>query len=115
MTNPELFLAVSLLTFLITRTLIWLIPAKTITGYLRHKTLLYVHHIYIGVVLLALVLPLIIAFGASTPLVILSAIGVALCLDELSAWLLYSHYPARKEFLVTLALFFVFALYLYLL
>lgn len=84
----------------------------TLTGYMRRVTRLYFHHLHLGVALLAVVLPLMIAVGARPALVVLSAVGAALTLDELPASLLCSHYPERKEFILTLALFAAFSSYL---
>jgi predicted ABC-type exoprotein transport system permease subunit len=112
MSTLALFALVSLATFAATRMLVFLMPNRTVTGYLRHKTLLYVHHIFVGVVVLAVFVPLLVAYGAQPLLVSGAAFGTALCLDELTAWLLFSSYPARKEFSITLLLFAALAAYL---
>lgn len=107
----QLFLIALFATFLATRVVVLLMPTHTLTGYLRRRTTLYIHHIYLGVLMLALALPLILAHGPAAPFVLLAGAGVALTLDELPAWLLYAPYPSRREFGLTLLLFLLVGLY----
>lgn len=115
MSNITVFLAPFLLTFIVVRVFVFLSPTKTVTGYIRHKTLLYFHHIYIGIVIMAIVFPLILKYGLTTPLISCFAVGLSLSLDELVAWLLFIEYPKRKEFILTLLTLVLFSIYIYLL
>lgn len=115
MNNSLIFILSLLSTFVVVRIFVLIAPTKTVTGYIRHKTLLYFHHIYIGIIIMAIVFPLILKYGLTTLLVSLFAIGLSLSLDELAAWLLFTEYPKRKEFTLTLIFLAVFLVYLYLL
>ncbi len=110
--SPELlFLSVFIGTIFAVRVFVYIAPSRTITGFLRHRTLLYVHHIFAGIVLLAITIPFFLLHGLTTPILIMAAIGLALCLDELSAWILFVEYPSRKETIYTILLVLVFAVY----
>jgi len=76
------------------------------------KTHLYVHHIYIGLIIIVIVLPFVIVRGFSTAILVLLAIGLSLSLDELSAWITKSKYPERKEFIAIVVLYAIFILYM---
>ena len=114
MTNIQIFLISLFSTFIFVRVFVLFAPNKTITGYVRHKTLLYFHHIYIGIVIMASVFPLILKNGLTAPLVSCFAVGLSLSLDELVAWLLFTEYPKKKEFILTLSFFILFSVYVYL-
>ena len=109
------FIVVFLLTILVVRAFVRFAPEKTVTGLVRHKTLLYIHHIYIGLIILAIIIPIALLHGFSISLIMLSAIGLALCLDELSAWILFVAYPSRRESWFTGALVSMFVVYVLLL
>lgn len=106
-----LFFVAFLLTILLVRGFVHFAPSKTVTGYVRHKTLLYIHHLYIGIILLGVTVPALL-LQIDTPIVIIgSAVGLALCIDELSAWILFVEYPSKRESLYTALITVLFVLY----
>lgn len=111
----SLFLISFISTFIFVRAFVLFAPNKTITGYIRHKTFLYFHHIYIGIIIMAVVFPLILKYGLNSTLICFFATGLALSLDELIAWILFVEYPKKKEFILTSILFILFCCYVYLL
>ena len=108
-----LFLIIFILAAILARILVLILPRPfTMTGFIRKKTSLYVHHIYIGLIIVVIVLPIAIVRGFSTAILVLLAIGLSLSLDELSAWITKSKYPERKEFIATVILYAIFILYM---
>ena len=107
------FLVALFLAVIFTRVYVYLFPSKTLTNYLRHKTFLYIHHIYIGILIIAIVSPLLIMSPDNLYLIAILGGGIGLCLDELFAWLDYQNYPSKKEIVGTLIIFLIYSLYIY--
>ncbi len=60
---------------------------------------------------MAITFPLIVLYGINTSLLIAFTIGLSLALDEMTAWISYSQYPRKKEFLITLLVYAMFSAY----
>lgn len=112
----SLFVLTLFLTFFITRFLAYRFhdlkgygtkkeKSKTLTGFLRRKTGKDWHHFHMGFIILLLVIPLIILYGATLILTILLAIGISLILDQ-GVPIIYrkSNYFSRKNFIVAFLL-----------
>jgi hypothetical protein len=57
--------------------------SKTITGWLRVKTGFDWHHFHLGIILLIILIPVIIAYGINQLNVILLAISISLIIDQM--------------------------------
>ena len=112
MIDLGLFLSIFVLTAVLARLSVFIIPYPfTLTGFLRKQTHWYIHHIYIGLIILFVVLPLAFLKGFTNTVVVSLAIGLSLSLDELFAWITNSKYPKKKEFIGTVILYAIFILY----
>lgn len=56
--------------------------SKTLTGYLRIKTGLDLHHFHFGILILLITILLILWLGLNSPLIVFLAIGTSLIIDQ---------------------------------
>lgn len=64
--------------------------------------------------IIAISSPIILISGLHSILLVIFSIGLSLSPDETAAWITYSEYPRKREFLITLALFLFITTYAFL-
>ncbi len=108
----EIFVGVLVATMVVVR-LIVLIQGNrsTLIHKIRVKSHLYLHHIYIGIFIMAICAPFIFFGEISKGLLVFFTVGLSLSLDEIMATLFYGNYPNKREFGWTVLLYLVVIVY----
>lgn len=79
--------------------------SKTITGLIRRKIGLDIHHIHLGIIWLIIVIPLILIYKMNNILAVFFAIGLSLVADQIIPYLfIKENYFSRKNLAVSILL-----------